>query len=369
MNNDNDKNENQKPPKIEMVEISEDGCYGKFVCEPLGRGYGTTIGNSLRRMLLSSLDGAAVTSIRIDGVLHEFSTIPGVREDVTNIVLNIKQLCLKIDDDKNQPYQPFAQVATIPPQTYTLRIDVDVAEEIKNGGHTGGRREVTAADIECDPSIEVLNPDLHIAWLNETGKLRIEMTARGGRGYDQAEKNKNPDDIIGTIPIDSIFSPVLRVNYNVEDTRVGNEMDFDKLTLEVWTNGTLRPEEAVAKAAAVLIAHMKLFQSMDSVAMEEVAEDIDSVDKVPEDEIAVTLDKNLAKPIEELELSVRSTNCLKRAGIHIVADLADKTEEEMMKVRNLGRKSFEEIKHTMDQLGVSFKPSPNTGNVNFLMDE
>ncbi len=368
LNNDNDKNDNQKPPKIEMVEISDDGNYGKFVCEPLGRGYGITIGNSLRRMLLSSLEGAAVTSIRIDGVLHEFSTLPGVREDVTNIVLNIKELCLKVDEDKNQQALPFAQVNITPPQTYTLRIDVDVEEEMKNGGHTGGRREVTAADIECDPSIEVLNPELHIAWLNETGKLKIEMTARTGRGYDQAEKNKNPDDIIGTIPIDSIFSPVLRVNYNVEDTRVGNEMDFDKLTLEVWTNGTLSPEEAVAKAATILIAHMKLFQSMDSIALEETVEEPENSDKEPEDEVAVTLDKNLAKPIEELELSVRSTNCLKRAGIHIVADLADKTEEEMMKVRNLGRKSFEEIKLTMDQLGVSFKQSP-ISNIPTMMDD
>ena len=365
---DNDKNETQKPPKIEMVEVSEDGCYGKFICEPLGRGYGITIGNSLRRMLLSSLEGAAVTSIRIDGVLHEFSTIPGVREDVTNIVLNIKQLCLKIDEEKNQQPQYFAQVVATPPRTYSLRIDIDVEEEIRNGGHSGGRREVIAADIECDPSIEILNPDLHIAWLNETGKLKIEMTARSGRGYDQAEKNKNPDDIIGTIPIDSIFSPVVRVNYDVTDTRVGNEMDFDKLTLEVWTNGTLRPEEAVAKASAILIAHMKLFQSMDTVSFEEVEDDDESATKEPIDDSTLTLDKNLTKPIEELELSVRSTNCLKRAGIHIVADLVDKTEEEMMKFRNLGRKSFEEIKHTMDQLGVSFKPSPNPTNIN-LMDD
>ena len=363
---DNDKNENQKPPKIEMVEVSEDGCYGKFICEPLGRGYGITIGNSLRRMLLSSLEGAAVTSIRIDGVLHEFSTIPGVREDVTNIVLNVKQLYLKIDEEKNQLPQPFAQVTTTPPRTYTLRIDVDVEEETKAGIHSGGRREVTAEDIECDPSIEILNSDLHIAWLNETGKLKMEMSARSGRGYDQAEKNKNPDDIIGTIPIDSIFSPVLRVNYEVEDTRVGNEMDFDKLTLEVWTNGTLSPEEAVAKAAAILIAHMKLFQNMDSIAFEEVEEVDEPSLKEPDDEVAIALDKNLAKPIEELELSVRSTNCLKRAGIHIMADLADKTEEEMLKVRNLGRKSFEEIKHTMDLHGVSFKQSPNTNTMNSI---
>ena len=360
---DNEKNEQK--PKIEMVEISDDGNYGKFVCEPLGRGYGITIGNSLRRMLLSSLEGAAVTSIRIDGVLHEFSTIPGVREDVTNIVLNIKQLCLKVDDEKNQSYQPFAQVAVTQPKTYTLRIDVDVEEEIKNGVHTGGRREVTADDIDCDPSIEILNPDLHIAWLNETGKLKIEMIARNGRGYDQAEKNKNPDDIIGTIPIDSIFSPVLRVNYDVKDTRVGNEMDFDKLTLEVWTNGTLRPEEAVAKAAAILISHMKLFQSMDTVAAEEMEEAKEiSMKEQPAEDITLTLDKNLSKPIEELELSVRSTNCLKRAGIHIVADLVDKTEDEMKKFRNLGSKSLEEIKNTMQQLGVSFKPSPNQNAMN-----
>ena len=365
---DNEKNESQKPPKIELVEVSDDEHYGKFVCEPLGRGYGITIGNSLRRMLLSSLEGAAVTSIRIDGVLHEFSTIPGVREDVTNIVLNIKELCLKIDEERNQPPQYFAQVVSMQPRTYTLRIDVDVEEEIKNGKHSGGRREVTAGDIECDPSIEILNPDLHIAWLNETGKLKMEMTARTGRGYYQAEKNKNPDDIIGTIPIDSIFSPVLRVNYDVTDTRVGNEMDFDKLTLEVWTDGTLRPEEAVAKAASILIAHMKLFQAMDDVEFKENEPDIDTTVKEPDDEVVVTLDKNLAKPIEELELSVRSTNCLKRAGIHIVADLADKTEEEMMKVRNLGRKSFEEIKNTMDQLGVSFKPSPNPNNMNLPDD-
>lgn len=349
-----EKNETQKPPRIEMVEVSDDGCYGKFVCEPLGRGYGITLGNSLRRMLLSSLEGAAVTSIRIDGVLHEFSTLPGVREDITNIVLNIKQLCLSIDDDPNQQQQPFAQVSSLPPTTYTLRIDVDVEQEIKDKLHTGGRREVTAADIECDPIIEVLNPDLHIAWLNETGKLKMEMTARTGRGYDQAEKNKNPDDIIGTIPIDSIFSPVLRVNFNVEDTRVGNEMDFDKLTLEVWTNGTLRPEEAVAKAAGILIAHMKLFLNMDGVGPEPEPEpEKEKIEIEPIDETNFTLDKTT---IEDLDLSVRSFNCLKRAGINTMADLVDKTEDEMMKVRNLGRKSLEEVKKKMEDFGVAFKP-------------
>lgn len=365
---DNEKNEGLRPPKIELVEVSEDGNYGRFICEPLGRGYGITIGNSLRRVLLSSLEGAAVTSIRIDGVLHEFSTIPGVHEDVTNIVLNIKELRLKIDEDSNQSYQGFAQVSTTPPRTYPLRIDVDVAEEIKDGFHEGGRREVTAADIDCDSSIEILNPDLHIAWLNETGKLRMEMTARTGRGYDQAEKNKNPDDIIGTIPIDSIFSPVLRVNYEVTDTRVGNEMDFDKLMIEVWTNGAVSPEEALAKAASIIIAHMKLFQIMDSNAGDDINDEPEIIARESDEDIAMTMDKNLAKPIEELELSVRSTNCLKRAGIHIVADLADKTEEEMMKVRNLGRKSFEEIKNTMGALGVSFKQDPNSPNAPYMDD-
>ena len=344
-----------KPPRIEMVEVSDDGRYGKFICEPLGRGYGITIGNSLRRMLLSSLEGAAVISIRIDGVLHEFSTIPGVREDVTNIVLNIKQLCLKIEEDPNQQPQYFAQVSQLPPTTYPLRIDVDVEEEIKDGRHSGGKREVTAADIEYDPSvIEVLNPDLHIAWLNETGKLKMDMTARSGRGYDQAEKNKNPDDIIGTIPIDSIFSPVLRVNFNVEDTRVGNEMDFDKLTLEVWTNGTVSPEDAVAKASAILIAHMKLFQKVAGVTpAPEPEPDLEKPETDSVDEASFTLDKTT---IEDLDLSVRSFNCLKRAGINTMADLVDKTEDEMMKVRNLGRKSLEEVKKKMEDFGVSFKP-------------
>lgn len=340
-----------------MVEVSDDGHYGKFICEPLGRGYGITIGNSLRRMLLSSLEGAAVTSIRIDGVLHEFSTLPGVREDVTNIVLNIKQLCLKIDEDPNQQPQPFAQVSSLPPTTHPLRIDVDVEQEIKTKRHKGGKREVTAADIQCDPLIEILNPDLHIAWLNETGKLRIEMSARTGRGYDQAEKNKNPDDVIGTIPIDSIFSPVLRVNYNVEDTRVGNEMDFDKLTLEVWTNGTVRPEEAVAKAAKILIAHMNLFQNMDGIGPEPEPEpEKEKIEPEPVDDSNFTLDKTT---IEDLDLSVRSYNCLKRASINTLADLVDKTEDEMMKVRNLGRKSLEEVKKKMEDFGVTFKPSNN----------
>ena len=309
-------------PKIEIVEISEDNRYGKFVCEPLERGYGTTFGNSLRRMLLSSLEGAAITSIRIDGVLHEFSTIPGVRDDVTNIVLNLKQLCLKMAG--NEPK--------------VIRIDVE------------GEKEVTAADIICDADIEILNPDLHIATVDETGKLKIEMTVARGRGYIPAERNKKPDDTIGVIPIDSIFSPVQRVNYTVQDTRVGNETDYDKLILEVWTDGSLRPEEAVSKAAGILVMHLKLFQSMDGLP-EEIEEEEATFPEEVEDDTS----KVLEMTIEDLDLSVRSFNCLKRANINTVADLAEKTEDDMMKVRNLGRKSLEEVKKKLEELGLALR--------------
>ncbi len=307
-------------PKIEIAEISDDNRYGKFICEPLERGYGTTFGNSLRRMLLSSLEGAAVTSIRIDGVLHEFSTIPGVRDDVTNIVLNLKQLCLKMEG--NEPK--------------VIRIDAE------------GEKEVTAADIICDADIEVLNPDLHIATLNEDGKLKIEMTVERGRGYVPADKNKKPDDTIGVIPIDSSFSPVQRVNYTVQDTRVGNVTDYDKLILEVWTDGSMRPEEAVSKAAGILVMHLKLFQNMDGIPEEEEVEET----TFPEEE-EDTSSKVLDMTIEDLDLSVRSFNCLKRANINTVADLTAKTEEDMMKVRNLGRKSLEEVKKKLEDLGLS----------------
>ncbi|MBR2179375.1 MAG: DNA-directed RNA polymerase subunit alpha [Selenomonadaceae bacterium] len=311
-------------PKIEIVEVSEDGRYGRFVCEPLERGYGTTIGNGLRRMLLSSLEGAAVTSIRIDNVLHEFSTLPGVRDDITNIVLNIKQLCLKMEGDDPK----------------IIYIDVE------------GEQEVTGANVICDPEIEVLNTDLHIATLNETGKLKIEMKVERGRGYVPAEKNKNPDDVIGTIPIDSLFSPVERVKYEVMDTRVGNVMDYDKLILEVWTNGALKPEEAVAKAAKILNDHLKLFQNIDGLP-DEIEEDEESTFvEEPVDETG----KILEMTIEDLDLSVRSFNCLKRAGINTVADLVEKSEDEMMKVRNLGRKSLDEVKKKLDELGVSLRP-------------
>ena len=310
-------------PKIEIVEVSEDGRYGRFSCEPLERGYGTTIGNGLRRMLLSSLEGAAVTSIRIEGVLHEFSTLPGVRDDITNIVLNIKQLCLKMDSDEPK----------------IIRIDIE------------GEHEVTGADIICEPDIEVLNTDLHNATLNELGKLKIEMKVARGRGYVPAEKNKTPEDVIGTIPIDSIFSPVERVKYEVMDTRVGNVMDYDQLILEVWTNGALKPEEAVSKAAKILNDHLKLFQNMDGLT-DEIEEDEDSTFiEEPVDEKG----KILETTIEDMDLSVRSFNCLKRAGINTIADLVDKTEDDMMKVRNLGRKSLDEVKKKLDEFGVSLK--------------
>ena len=309
-------------PKIEIAEISEDNRYGKFICEPLERGYGTTFGNSLRRMLLSSLEGAAITSIRIDGVLHEFSTIPGVRDDVTNIVLNLKELCLKMAG--NEPR--------------IIRIDVE------------GEKEVTAADIICDADIEILNPDLHIATVNEDGKLKIEMTVERGRGYVPADKNKKPDDTIGVIPIDSIFSPVKRVNYTVQDTRVGNVTDYDRLILEVWTDGSLRPEEAVSKAAGILDMHLKLFQNMDGLPEEEEEEEA-TFPEEEEDDSSKVLDMT----IEDLDLSVRSFNCLKRANINTVADLAEKTEDDMMKVRNLGRKSLEEVKKKLEELGLTLK--------------
>lgn len=309
-------------PKIEIAEISEDNRYGKFICEPLERGYGTTFGNSLRRMLLSSLEGAAITSIRIDGVLHEFSTIPGVRDDVTNIVLNLKELCLKMTG--NEPR--------------IIRIDVE------------GEKEVTAADIICDADIEILNPDLHIATVNEDGKLKIEMTVERGRGYVPADKNKKPDDTIGVIPIDSIFSPVKRVNYTVQDTRVGNVTDYDRLILEVWTDGSLRPEEAVSKAAGILVMHLKLFQNMDGLPEEEEEEEA-TFPEEEEDDSSKVLDMT----IEDLDLSVRSFNCLKRANINTVADLAEKTEDDMMKVRNLGHKSLEEVKKKLEELGLTLK--------------
>ncbi|MGI6049251.1 MAG: DNA-directed RNA polymerase subunit alpha [Acetivibrionales bacterium] len=294
-------------PRIECTECAEDNSYGKFVIEPLERGYGTTLGNSLRRILVSSLPGAAVTSIKIDGVLHEFTTIPGVVEDMTEIILNIKGLRLKLHGEQ---------------LTKTLYIDYE------------GDGEITAADIKADSDVEILNPDLHIATMSGTNRFFMELNVSNGRGYVPAERNKLPNQPIGVIPIDSIYTPVTKVNYSVEDTRVGQVTDYDKLTIEVWTDGSIAPDEAISLGAKILSDHLNLF--------------IDLTDRAKNAEILVekdqpAKDKVLEMTIEELDLSVRSYNCLKRAGINTVDELISKTEEEMMKVRNLGRKSLEEV--------------------------
>ena len=307
-------------PKIEIAEISENGTYGKFGGEPLERGFGTTLGNSLRRVLLSSLPGVAVKSVKIDGVLHEFSTIPGVKEDVTEIILNIKGLVAKLHCDG--------------PKT------VEISAE--------GPCVVTADSIKCDSEVEILNPDLHIATLGEGAKLYMELTLDKGRGYVSNERNKQnmQEGVIGEIAVDSIYTPVLKVNFNVESTRVGQSIDFDKLTLEVWTNGVINAQEAVSLAAKVLTDHLNLF--------------VDLSDKGKSTEIMVEKDeggkeKVLEMTIEELDLSVRSFNCLKRAGINTVEDLINRSEEDMMKVRNLGRKSLEEVIWKLASLGLSLR--------------
>ncbi|MDQ0418181.1 DNA-directed RNA polymerase subunit alpha [Croceifilum oryzae] len=308
-------------PKIEAVEISEDHRYGKFVVEPLERGYGTTLGNSLRRVLLSSLPGAAVTAIQIDGVLHEFSTIPGVVEDTTELILNLKKLALKIHSDEQK----------------TLEIDID-------GGTDG--YEILAGDIRADSDVEVLNPNLHIATLEAGAHLRIRMTANRGRGYVAADKNKNEDQAIGVIPIDSIYTPIERVNYQIENTRVGQVTNYDKLTLEVWSNGSLKPDEAVSLGAKILNDHIMLF-----VGLTEEAKDAEIMVEKEEDK----KEKVMEMTIEELDLSVRSYNCLKRAGINSVQELTQKSEEDMMKVRNLGRKSLEEVQEKLAELGLGLR--------------
>ncbi|WP_110113932.1 DNA-directed RNA polymerase subunit alpha [Bacillus sp. CGMCC 1.16541] len=305
-------------PKIETVEISDDRKYGKFVVEPLERGYGTTLGNSLRRILLSSLPGAAVTSIQIDGVLHEFSTIPGVVEDVTNIILNVKKLALKIYSEEEK----------------TLEIDVQ------------GQGAVTAADIQGDSDVEILNPDLHIATLESDAHFRMRLTARTGRGYTPADANKREDQPIGVLPIDSIYTPVTRVAYFVENTRVGQMTNYDKLTLDVWTDGSIEPEKAVALGAKILTEHLNIF-----VNLTDEAQKAEIMVEKEEDQ----KEKVLEMTIEELDLSVRSYNCLKRAGINTVQELANKTEEDMMKVRNLGRKSLEEVKAKLEELGLGLR--------------
>ena len=309
-------------PNIEIVEISEDKRYGKFVVEPLERGYGTTLGNSLRRIMLSSLPGAAVSQIKIDGVLHEFSSIPGVKEDVTEIILNIKNIAIKNNSDTNE-----AKVAYI---------------------EYSGEGVVTAGDIQTDPDIEILNPDLVIATLSggTDSKLYIELTITNGRGYVSSDKNKNEELPIGVIAIDSIYTPVERVNLAIEDTRVGHITDYDKLTLDVYTNGTLAPDDAVSLAAKVLSEHLNLF-----IDLSENARTVDVMVEKEEDPIDRVLEMN----IDELELSVRSYNCLKRAGINTVEELINRSSEDMMKVRNLGRKSLEEVLNKLKELGISLK--------------
>ncbi len=305
-------------PKVETIEISEDSTFGKFVVEPLERGYGTTLGNSLRRILLSSLPGAAVTSVQIDGVLHEFSTIEGVVEDVTTIILNIKKLALKIYSDEEK----------------TLEIDAQ------------GEGVVTAADITHDSDVEILNPDLHIATLAKNGHLRMRLTAKRGRGYVPAEQNKKEDQPIGVIPIDSIYSPVSRVAYYVENARVGQSTNYDRLILDVWTDGSTGPKEAIALGAKILTEHLNIF-----VNLTDEAQNAEIMVEKEEDQ----KEKVLEMTIEELDLSVRSYNCLKRAGINTVQELTQKTEEDMMKVRNLGRKSLAEVKEKLAELGLSLR--------------
>lgn len=306
--------------RIECVEKDDKGTFGKFVVEPLERGYGTTLGNSLRRVLLSSLPGAAVTSVRIEGVLHEFSTIPGVREDTTDIILNIKGLALKMYGDEPQ----------------IIRLEAE------------GEGEVRARDIIAGADIEILNPELYLATLESDGRLFMEMTVEKGRGYVPAERNKKAEQIIGDIPVDSIFSPIYKVNYAVEDTRVGQHTDYDRLILDVKGNGAIPPDEAVSQAAQIIIKYLQLFVGLtDRVEVEE-PEPVEQDDEK---------DKVMEMPIEELELSVRSFNCLKRAGINTVGDLTMRTQEEMMKVRNLGKKSLEEVEKKLAELGLSLKKS------------
>ena len=311
-------------PKIEIAEISEDKKYGKFVVEPLERGYGTTLGNSLRRIMLSSLPGAAVSQVKIDGVLHEFSSIPGVKEDVTEIIMNIKSLAIKNNSDSEE-----AKVAYI---------DFE------------GEGVVTAADIQCDPDIEILNPEVVIAHLNggADSKLYMELTITKGRGYVSSDKNKNEELPIGVIAVDSIYTPVERVNLKVENTRVGQITDYDKLTLDVYTNGTLAPDEAVSLAAKVLSEHLSLF-----IDLSENAKSAEIMIETESDEKEKVLEMN----IDELELSVRSYNCLKRAGINTVEELCNRTSDDMMKVRNLGRKSLEEVLAKLKELGLELNQS------------
>jgi DNA-directed RNA polymerase subunit alpha len=307
-------------PKIELEEKDEQNNYGRFVVEPLERGYGTTLGNALRRILLSSLPGAAITNVKFDGALHEFSNLPGVLEDTIEIILNLKGISLKIHSDEPQ----------------TLVIETDRAGAIK------------AKDIKTPSDVDVLNEDQHICTLEENGRLYMEMTAINGRGYVPAERNKQPQQPIGVIPVDSMFSPIRKVNYRVENTRVGMKTDYDKLTIEVWTDGSIRPDEAISLSAKILSTHIALFVNL--------TEQVDDVE-IASDRHEEDRERIMDLTIEELDLSVRSYNCLKRAGINTVGELVRKTEDDMMKVRNLGKKSLEEVEHKLLDLGFSFNKS------------
>jgi len=304
-------------PNIECLEVDDINNYAKFVCEPLERGYGVTIGNSLRRILLSSLPGCSITSVKIDGVLHEFSTIPNVVEDVPEIIVNLKNVRLKFDDNEEK----------------VIRIEFK------------GEGEVKASDIITDGTVEILNPDLHIATVSKGGSLKMEMTADRGRGYNSAEKNKKANQDISVLPIDSIYTPVKKVNYQVENTRVGQMVDYDKLIIEVWTDGSLKAHEALSLAAKVMTGHLELF-----IDLSEATKNTQVMVEKEEDK----KEKVLEMSIEELELSVRSFNCLKRAGISTVEDLTSKSETDMMKVRNLGKKSFDEVTAKLHSLGLDF---------------
>ena len=303
--------------RIECVEVGQNNCYGKFVVEPLERGFGHTLGNSLRRVLLSSLPGVAVSSVHIEGVQHEFSTVPGVKEDVTEIILNLKGLAVKMYTDNPK------------------QVIVDVK----------GPCELKAGDIKVDDEVEIINPDMHIATLNEDAHLQMQLMLEKGRGYVSADKNKNPNMPIGVIPTDSIFTPIRKVNYTVENTRVGQETDYDRLTLEVWTDGSILPDEAISTAAKILCGHLKLFMDLtDQVVTIGFNEKEDD-----------HREKVLEMTIEELDLSVRAYNCLKRAGINTVAELVQRNQEEMMKVRNLGKKSLEEVEQKLAALGLALR--------------
>ncbi len=306
-------------PRIDTLELAADGTYGKFVMEPLERGYATTLGNSMRRVLLSILPGVAITDVKIDGVLHEFSTIPGVKEDVTEIVLNIKSLIAKLHSDEAKK----------------IYIEAE------------GPCVVTAASIQADSEVEILNPDMYIATLDEGAKLNMEMTLDKGRGYVPAEQNKPAQSVVGLIPIDSIYTPVLKANFTVDNTRVGNVVDKNKLTLEVWTDGSIKANEAISLSAKILIEHFELFLDL--------TEGVSETDSIMAEKSDTAKEKVLDLTIDELDLSVRSFNCLKRAGINTVEDLINKTEEDMMKVRNLGRKSLEEVIAKLNSFGFNLK--------------